>query len=799
MSSGTRRRWSRSIRVAATVAVAMVTVAIVVGLIAFAWIVRAPMPKIDGSVVVDGLDAPVTIRRDDRGIPHIVAQTETDLFFGDGYACAQDRLWQMDTLRREAEGRLSQIIGPDALSLDRYYLTLGLAAKASSDAAYLDTQTRADLDAYAAGVNAYAAASEPAMEFRLLGYRPAPWTAVDSMVIVKLMEQRLDDEADTIALRADLARVIGVPAMRALTTDTVPALERPVPGYGSLNTQSVRTDNRKATQAKPAWSLAYSPPAGAAHVPDSGSNGWTVAGRRTSTGSPILSNDTHLDHSVPSTWWIVQLKGAGFDVEGFTIPGLPGVTLGHNERIAFGVTSAYGAAEDLYAERFRDARSDEYRVGATWVRARHRIERIPVKGEPDATLDVLETIHGPIVKRSGTRAYALAWTALRDRDPTRGQGDLDRATDWAQFRSAVSELVGPNLNFVYADVDGHIGYQDAGRLPVRKGYDGWLPADGSDPHQLWVGDIPFSKLPHVLDPADGFFASANSALTSLAYSPQLSTALYAPPYRVHEIARRLGEGSSLAPADVGTIQSDVRDYPDAALSALTISSLAGTSDALLSRIRGQLAAWNGSADIDEPYVTYLTAERNDLTRDLLAPRLGALYVRYAAHFHPVAVVNRTLDGDRTLAMIGMTRAAVVAAIPRAARQAAVELKVTPSRGIDALQAWGAADAAIFDHPLGVVWPLNALLNFKPLPQPGDPYTVFQAKPDFGPSMRLVADTADWDDSSMVLTVGESGHFSEEHYDDEMQDWVANRYVPTPFSDAAVMRATKDTLVLEPAH
>jgi penicillin amidase len=797
MSSGTRRRWSRTIRIAATIAVASLAAVILVVLVVFAWIVRAPIPKVDGSIAVAGITAPVTIRRDDRGIPHVVAQTEADLFFGDGYACAQDRLWQMDILRRESEGRLSQIFGSVALPLDHYYLTLGLAAKASSDAADLDARTRADFDAYAAGVNAFAAGSEPALEFRLLGYRPAPWTATDSLAIVKLMEQRLDDEADTIAVRAKLANVIGDSAMRALTTDSVPALERPVPGYGSSGGRTSELKNAAASRNATGWALAFSPPAGAERVPDSGSNGWTISGRRTTTGLPVLSNDTHLEHSVPSTWWVVQLKGAGFDVEGFTIPGLPGVTLGHNERIAFGVTSAYGAAQDLFAERFRDAHSDEYRYGTSWLRAHHRVQHIPVKGKPDETFDVLETIHGPVVKRDGAKAYALSWTALRDADPSRGQGDLDRASDWAQFRAAVSELVGPNLNFVYADVDGHIGYQDAGRLPVRQGFDGWLPADGSNPRLRWTGDVPFAKLPHVLDPPDGFLASANNALTSPGYSPQLSTALYAPPYRIQEITRLIGMVPFRNPSEYGGLQSNSTDIPDAQLAAVTVLALKDSPDALLSRIRGELADWNGRAVTWDRTVTFVTVERDDLTRDLLEPKLGPLYAQYKAHFHPITVVDRALRGDRSLAPLGVTRANVIATIPQAVREAAADLKMKSDQGIDSLRPWGDVDAAIFDHPLGVIWPLNSLLNFKPLPQPGDPYTIFQAKPDFGPSMRLLADTRDWDDSSMVLTLGESGHFSDEHYDDQMQDWVNNRYRPTPFSDGAVTRATRHTLVLHP--
>jgi penicillin amidase len=484
-------------------------------------------------------------------------------------------------------------------------------------------------------------------------------------------------------------------------------------------------------------------------------------------------------------------------VEGFTIPGVPGVTLGHNERIAFGVTSAYGDAQDLFAERFRDARSDEYLVGRTWLRAKHRIEPIPVKGKPDEVLDVLVTIHGPIVERRGSTGFALSWTALSDTDHATALRSLDLASDWPSFRRALSQLVGPNLNFGYADVDGHIGYQDAGRLPVRIGFDGWLPADGTDPRQRWGGDLPFSSMPHALDPPAGVVATANNELTAPGSAPALSTALYAPPYRIDRIYDLLALRAKWTPEGAGALQSDIFDGPDSRLALLTAQALSHSPDLALRRVAAQLSSWDGHATIDSRVPTFLSAERETLTAMLLKPRLGSDYEPFRAQFHPIAALERALSGDSSMAAIGITRASVMAAIPRAAAQTAKQLNVEASDGLDSLPAWGTQDAARFDHPLGEVWPLNALLNFKPVEQPGDPYTIFQAKPDFGPSMRLLADTADWDHSSMVLTLGESGNWSDAHYGDQLQDWVSNRYRPTPFTDAAVMSSTRDTLILVP--
>ncbi|HEY5093821.1 MAG TPA: penicillin acylase family protein [Candidatus Eremiobacteraceae bacterium] len=790
-----RGRLSRGFRLGLKIVAGVVCIAVLAVVLVAVWWVRSALPKIDGHVVIQSLKGPVTIRRDERGIAHVSAGTEADLFFGNGYACAQDRLWEMDLLRREAQARLSEVVGPEALPLDRYYATLGLTEAAQRDAAALGPRELADWGAYADGVNAYAQSQSPPLEFRLLAYPPPVWTIVDSLSIVKLMEQRLDDEWKTTALREALAKRIGVASMRSLTNDSVPSLEHYIPGYGG---EDKKLDGGVDRTALLGWIGAPlgADISGADHVQDSGSNNWAISGRRTTTGKPVLSNDTHLSHSVPSTWWIVQLKGAGFDVEGFTIPGVPGVTLGHNERIAFGVTSAYGYAQDLFVEHFADAKSDEYLVGRSWRKADHRVERVPVKGHPDEVIDVLVTSQGPLVKRVGRVGYALAWTALRDPDHATALRSLDLASNWTEFRAALSQLVGPNLNFGYADIDGHVGYQDAGRLPERAGFDGWLPADGTDPRQSWRGDVPFALMPHALDPPAGVLATANNELTTPSYRPALSTGLYAPPYRVDRIYALLALRPKWTPEAAGALQSDNYDHPDELLARLTAQALSGSPDLTLRRVAAQLSSWDGRATIESRVPTFLTAEREELARMMFERRLGAEYKPFLAQFHPVAALERALDGDKSMASIGVTQATVVAAIPIAAANVAKSLNVGASAGLDALPAWGTQDAAIFDHPLGVK-PLDILLNFKPVPQPGDPYTVFQAKPDFGPSMRLLADSADWDHSSMVLTLGESGNWSDAHYGDQLQDWVENRYRPTPFSDAAVTAATRDTLFLTP--
>ena len=411
MSTTIRSERSALIRTLLVVLFALVLIAIAW----LAWNVRAPIPKIDGTTLVAGLQAPVTIRRDDRGTPHIEAQNEDDAFFAEGFACAQDRLWQMDTTRRRAEGRLSEFAGPDALVLDRYVRTLGLMQAAEADVRSLDPRSRAALDAYSAGINAAAESHPLPIEFSLLQYGWEPWRPVNTMAIVALMAQRLDDQWYYMDVKAALVAKFGPQIADALVDMQMPSLEHHIPGYDRVVAQIPRAALAGRPQLRSGATLpqslfAFADPTG--HGQEHQNQQLDGVGDADVKRKPVLSNDTHLGRTLPSTWWIADLHGGALHVAGFTLPGLPGIVLGHNERIAFGVTSAEEAVEDLYIERFRSSTSDEYMANGVWRKAEHRIERIGVKGQPVDVLDVLVTRHGPIIRRDGTRGLALAWTIL---------------------------------------------------------------------------------------------------------------------------------------------------------------------------------------------------------------------------------------------------------------------------------------------------------------------------------------------------------------------------------------------------
>ncbi len=782
-------------RAAVLKAVVLGLVVILALLIAFiAWIVRSPLPKIDGSISVSGIATPVTIRRDGRGIPHIEASSEADLFFGEGFACGQDRLWQMDLLRRTAEGKLSEIVGPAALGIDRYMRTLGLATSAQHDATMLGGQALKDATAYAAGVNLAETHHLP-LEFRLLGYRPQPWTPTDSIAIIKLMAQRVDDLWDRVELRALVQRKIGVVAANALLDAQVPGLEhfiQPDERRGS--------DQRSAAIASDLSALAADGFESNPFPPDhqSGSNNWTVAGRLVSTGKPVLSNDTHLEHSVPSTYWLVHLNGAGIDVEGFIIPGIPFVALGHNQRIAFGVTSGDVAVQDVFVEKFRSATSDEYLANGRWVKASHRRESIAVKGGALQVLDVLVTRHGPIVKRDGASAYALAWTILRGGDELDLLRDLDRAANWKQFEGGLSHVVGPIFNWVYADVDGNIGYHLAGKVPHRLAGDGSLPVEGQDSRYDWHGYLPFDQLPHAFNPSRGFIATANNQLAP-ANTPVGSSPFYDSPYRVDRIYKRLSIGGHMTPEEIGAIQLDNIDTARSTLAHMAVQALQGNSDARMSRIAAELAQWKGErhgrlAGAHFPHRTRALVDRStprtktriDADRTLPKGLRRRCRLRTRHEGRPVARLHRPNPRD---AARGTTER--VCARSRCARydrrsrscvyrclgkQERRDLRSSPWSPMAAERACSTSERFLRRGTASPCTPQNQ-------------NTVLHR--------RLIDDVSNWDNSSMLLTLGESGQFNNKHYQDEVDDFSAARWVPLAFSDAAVKAATKDTLILIP--
>ena len=455
------------------------------------------------------------IRRDERGIPYVEAKNDEDLYFGQGYATAADRLWQMDLFRRTARGELAEVLtaGPNnvALEQDKLHRTYGFSQVAEAEFAQASPRTRAILEAYARGVNAYAASLDPKSmppEFQILQYSFRPWTPADSFVVVKIFFEALSDTWRLDIMRQALSVL---PAeKRAELLPVISPIDVLVVGK---DTQSKATTSplqgRKQFHLKHSSKLAHNQAVAAAALDRIGfyadalaaSNNWVVSGKRTVSGKPLLANDPHLRPTAPSIWHMVHLSAPGVRVAGVGTAGLPGVILGHNDRIAWGFTNVGPDVQDLYVEKFDPDNPKRYQTPSGWQDAVIRREEIKVrKGFVSAEHDVVThevtvTRHGPIIFEGDGKRYALRWTAL---DPTKNNGDLqytlNRARNWKEFNTALESFTAPTQNIVYADVDGHIGYHAAGVVPIRKSGDGSVPYDGSTDAGEWTSYIPDIKV-----------------------------------------------------------------------------------------------------------------------------------------------------------------------------------------------------------------------------------------------------------------------------------------------------------------
>src|SRR5947209_6892367 len=484
---------------------------LVLGLGGYAfYVAESALPRMDGRLQVRGLTAPVTVTRDSHGVPTIDAASLPDLFFAQGYVTAQDRLWQMDIMRRYGAGELSEILGEDTLKIDREQRILGLRDAAKKSLEIASPREHSFFEAYASGVNAYIenARSHLPIEFRILRYAPKPWTAEDSVVIGNQMVKDLNYHYfyDALAREKILAK-LGPELTADLYVngswhDRPPTVMRedvnePDRPAGDSDEEEEDSPDTSVTQNRVRSAVLTN--SASEEVAVNGSNDWVVSGTHTITGKPLLSNDMHLGHQMPNLWYEAHLHCATFDVAGVTLPGLPYVIVGHNQRVAWGFTNVGPTVTDIYVENFND--QGAYQTPKGWVQPEHRQEIIHVKGKPDINIDVQLTRHGPIITDlvpGETRPLALHWTLY---DGMRVPFfDVDAAQNWEEFTKAFSQLDAPGQNVVYADVDGNIGYHTTGKVPIRASGDGSLPVSGSDDAHERTSYMPSEKLPSMYNP-----------------------------------------------------------------------------------------------------------------------------------------------------------------------------------------------------------------------------------------------------------------------------------------------------------
>jgi penicillin amidase len=775
---------------------------------------------------VKGLSAVVKVTRDGHGVPAIEAATLEDLFLAQGYVTAQDRLWQMDMMRRVGAGELSEILGADTLEIDREQRILGLRAAARKSLQMASPRDRSYFDAYARGVNAFIEAHENRLpiEFHILKYRPKQWQAEDSIVIANLMVKDLNyfTFGDTLAREKILAK-LGPELTADLYLNRSWHDRPPTVMREDLNDQENQGDSNNEDEDDdddgPDNSVTQQRGAGAEiwaqHAPEAvnGSNDWVVSGAHTVTGKPLLSNDMHLGHRMPNLWYEAHLKvvnqvvsqPGNLDVAGVTLPGMPYVIVGHNQRIAWGFTNVGPTVTDAFIENLNG--QGAYQTPQGWKQPEHRAEVIHVKGKPDVTVDVRITRHGPIITDTvpgETRQLALRWTLY---DGLHMMFlDVDMAQNWEEFRKAFSQLDAPGQNVVYADVDGNIGYQATGHVPIRAAGDGGLPVSGADDAHEWTGYIPFDKLPSIYNPPSGVIATANARITPEGYRYSIS-AEWEAPWRAERIYHVLESGRKFAVADMLALQNDVHSENDLFAAERFVYAIdhASKPSARAKQAAELMRNWDGRMLASSAAPTIAVRSAQELTRLLLEPRLGPApedpkqqettlsWKTYHWQMRTVWLQNVLLHKSKRWLPEQYSN---YNELLTAAVEAAVNGPATPQDL--ASWHWGSLNAVEIEQPvLGKIPLIRRWAAPGVKEQSGSGYTVKAVTPHHGPSERFTANLADLDQSTLNTVTGQGGNFLSPYYMDQWKAWYEGSTFTLPFTSQAVEASGAHRLVLEP--
>jgi penicillin G amidase len=760
-----------------------------------------------------GLHSTVAIRRDGRGVPYITAANDEDLYFGQGYVVASDRLWEMDLLRRTGRGELSEILGPTTLEEDKRRRAYGYAALAEQMLSRLSPPARAALESYARGVNAFIGSLDKnglPVEFRLLRYEPRPWGPTDSLVIAKVLGESLTTTWKTDLLRAAMADLPGdrrdelLPSLSPLDVlmvgsdkgsnkpeTLIPPTRLPQNRTKTIEMLGGASDAINVMRRSLERVGLYAEDLAA-------SNNWVVNGERSVTGKPLLANDPHLVPSAPSMWYMLQLTAPGLHVAGVTIPGVPGVFIGHNDHVAWGSTNVAADVQDLYIEKFDEANPRRYKTPAGWAEAGVRREEIKVRKtltDPAGEIveyNVMTTRHGPIILEKDGLRYALAWPAL---DPTTNEFDvyyfINRARSWKGFRDALSRYTGFPLNFVYADVEGHIAYWAAGRYPIRRTGRGTVPYDGSTGEGDWSGYVPFESTPHLYDPPSGVIVTANNRVVGLDY-PYHITDEWAPPYRARRIYNLLTSKARLSVEDLRAIQADTYSFPDAIFVAevLKLARPLAASSPEWEEIVAAFAGWDAMMGRESRMMPLSVFMRASLQRRILTAALGEGLMRTYSWSSVGTLLDRIIT-TRPREWLPKEFDSYEALILTCYKDALDTM--TKRLGPDRSQwTWGRLMQVRFPHALANEPLVGAHFAIAAIPQSGGTQAVNR-----GPfvSMRYIADVSNWDNTRQGITLGQSGNPTSPHWKDQLGDWQAATPGVFPFSSKAVADATKGILII----
>jgi penicillin amidase len=857
-------------------AVAVLLIAVLVGVLAFTglavWVTVRAFPQTSGTASLPGLSGNVTVVRDAIGIAHITADTTHDLFAAQGYVHASERMWQMEVWRHISAGRLAEMFGASQLDTDKFIRTLGWRVSAQRDLDAVGPEARAILDAYTEGVNVWLDGHRGSLGLAFLasGVTPERWTNLDTVAWGKVQAWNLGGNFDSEVFRYLADSKLGDPAR---TDDLFPPYREdgPVitptglPGSGGAGAQgpaasraSVTADTQPATPRPigPAEAAAWRSIAGLGQAllqtagldaaeglasdHGIGSNDWVVGPGMSGTGGALLANDPHLGISMPSIWFINGLHcrtvsdACPYDVAGVSFPGVPGVVLGHNARIAWGATNIDPDVQDLVIEKVDPANPDSYMHDGASTPFDVRHEEIKVAGKASFDLEIRSTVHGPILNEVDERLkdappMAIRWTANLEPDRTlEAILGLNTAASFQDFRESLSLYGAPAQNFVYADVDGHIGYQFPGYVPIRSdpADHGARPVRGDDGSGEWTGRIPFDDLPWQLDPEDGVIVTANNAAVDASY-PYFVAQEWDPGFRAERILDQIGlyADDGLTVDEMRKIQYDAAPLAPRDIIPLLEAGKPTTDDG--KTIATRIGDWDGTCDQSSLGCAAWNGFQYRVLRDIFDDDLDTLARDYVGS--PFSWVHlRQLLEDPTSTWWDDSRTAGVtetsdAIVARAMDEAGAELR--GAFGAPDGWTWGRLHSATFrEATLGTsgIRPLEWYFNDGPHAVPGtagavnNTYFRFSSAypdptdPDYVPvgidhvfdmtnmpSYRLTIDLHDLDGARLIITTGQSGNPFDSHYNDQITSWIGGETVALPFTPGAISAAAVSTLTLTP--
>lgn len=732
--------------------------------------VNKSKPVVEGEVQVSILDAEVIVTRDQDGVPHIEAQSEADLYRAQGYVQAQDRLFQMDLSRRQASGRLAEVVGAAAVDTDKHFRTFSLRAAAEGSYDGYSDDAKEVLRLFAEGINAF---REEAIdngtlpyEFKLLGYTPEPWSETDSLTIGKFMAYDLGGNWDTLAVRHWALNQFDEAKAKELFIE-----------YPEDARSIIEANLKSPVQVDGQFNVDLLP-----HE-FNGSNNWVVAGEKTASGFPLLADDPHLGLSTPSVWYQMHLTSPEQNVGGVIFAGVPGIILGHNEKIAWGVTNVGPDVQDLYIEQPNPDDPTQFLYDGEWEQAEIREETISVKDEADIPFEVVVTRHGPIVsdivykKEQPDALFSMQWTALEPTLELEAVIQMNKASDWESFEKALENFHAPAQNFVFADKEGTIAYKANGRIPIRKQGEGQLPVPGDSSEYGWESYIPYDELPRVVNPEAGFIATANNEVIGKEY-PYHITKFWAQPYRYERIAEVLEVGDQFTAEDMIVLQMDVKNlyagaFLDDLISSIRMKDTAGKYDEALE----VLESWDQFDYADEaaPLIFHkwikelpIVLFKDEMPEDVFAMLPGKGQIT-----DQLLSTGYAGESSAWLNAYGGVDAWVFDAFEQSIVQTTEEFGDNLNKW-----RWGDYHQVVFPHPLSSASPiLERFLDPKKQELGGSNITVQAAsfKEDgsvnHGAPWRFVADLEDLSTTYQIVGPGQSGHMKSKWFHNAAKDWV----------------------------